>query len=437
MGLPLPVPIPSGDLGSLQPESVSCTSPGDCTAVGFYAISTSGLNSVGQEGVTIGEVGGTWSAPQTVPSLVALDAGNGVGVIPSVSCPAPGYCAAVGLYANDSGMQAAVLSETSGTWGTAQPISSAPGLTVGESISCGAVIYCSVGGGYSADGQHYQGIVADETPPPSPSAVAVGAEGSDGQLWVQAPQLGRGWHALGGKLIAPPAVAAAPNPDGSTPAQPLFIATSSNNKLYIRSLTAGWQLLGPATATCAGGPAAVIADGTLTVACRGLNNSALWENSAAVPTSGLPRFTHGWTSLGGVLTASPAAAPVGGVMTFFAPSTGGRIWTRTLSTGYTVTPWLCIGAPAAAAQAASGDTIFACQGGSHALYVATNGGAGWSSAVSLGGSLIAGPGVAATSQVPELLAEGPYQAVWERTSLTGWASLGGVVVGGVGAVALN
>ena len=57
--------------------------------------------------------------------------------------------------------------------------------------------------------------------------------------------------------------------------------------------------------------------------------------------------------------------------------------------------------------------------------------------MSLGGSLIAGPGVAATSQVPELLAEGPHQAVWERTSLTGWASLGGVVVGGVGAVALN
>jgi hypothetical protein len=265
-------------------------------------------------------------------------------------------------------------------------------------------------------------------------AIAVGAEGSDGQMWVQAPQLGGGWRALGGKLIAPPAVAAAPNTDGSTPAQPLFIATSSNRQLYVRSLTAGWQRLGSAAMSCAGGPAAVIAGGTLTVACRGPNN-ALWENSAPVPSSGLPRFTQPWTSLGGVLTAGPAAAPVGGVMTFFAPSIGGRIWTRTLTSGYSATPWLCIGAPAAA-QGASSGTIFACQGGNHALYVATNGGAGWSSAVSLGGGLIGGPGVAATSRVPVLLAEGTNRAVWKRTPLA-WASLGGTVVGGVGAVALN
>src|SRR6267154_2555680 len=51
----------------------------------------------------------------------------------------------------------------------------------------------------------------------SSRAVAVGAEGSDGQLWAEAPQLGSGWHALGGKIIAAPAVAAIPNPDGTTP----------------------------------------------------------------------------------------------------------------------------------------------------------------------------------------------------------------------------
>src|SRR5262249_40723384 len=60
--------------------------------------------------------------------------------------------------------------------------------------------------------------------------VGVGAEGGDGQLWVQAPQLGGGWKALGGQLAAPPAVAAAPNPDGVTPAPPLFVATSTNKQ---------------------------------------------------------------------------------------------------------------------------------------------------------------------------------------------------------------
>jgi hypothetical protein len=57
--------------------------------------------------------------------------------------------------------------------------------------------------------------------------------------------------------------------------------------------------------------------------------------------------------------------------------------------------------------------------------------------VSLGGTLIGGPGIAATSRGPELLAESTNHAVWERTPLTGWASLGGSVVGGVGGVGLN
>jgi len=267
-------------------------------------------------------------------------------------------------------------------------------------------------------------------------AVAVGVEASNGQLYVQAPQLGGGWHSLGGNISAPPAVAAAPTPYGSAPAQPLFIATGGNKVLSIRSLTVGWQVLGPVTRSCLGGPAAVITGGTLTVACRGTDN-ALWENSAPVPASGLPQFTQAWKSLGGVLSAGPAVAPVGGLVRFFVRGTNGRIYIRSLTSGYSAAPWVCIGAPAAAAEVASSDTIFACQGSNHALYVAANGGAGWSSAVSLGGSLIGGPGVAAASRASELLAEGSNHAVYERTPLTGWANLGGSVVGGVGAAALN
>lgn len=270
----------------------------------------------------------------------------------------------------------------------------------------------------------------------APPAVAVGAEGGDGALWVQAPQLGSGWHSLGGKIIAAPAVAAAPNPDGATPAQPLFIATAANHKLYLRSLTAGWQELGPFTATCLDGPAAVITGTTLTVACRGTDN-ALWVNSTTLPTSGLPQFSRGWTSLGGTLSAGPAAAPVGGVMTFFVRGANGYIYTRTLTAGYTAMPWACIGHPAAALQAAAGDTVFACQGADRALWEASNAGAGWTAAVSLGGALVEGPGVAAASRVPEFVAEGSNKAVWARTAVSGWHSLGGAVVGGVGAAALN
>jgi hypothetical protein len=300
---------------------------------------------------------------------------------------------------------------------------------------------------YTTPGQYILAVTASDTGgttrtvrqqvsvgPPAP-AVAVGAEGGDGQMWVQAPQLGGGWHSLGGKLSAPPAVAAPPNPNGVTPAQPLFIAASTNRMLYIRSLAVGWQPLGSAPGGCYGSPAAVIIGTTLTVACRGANN-ALWENSAAVPSSGLPQFTGAWTSLGGSLTAGPAVAPVGGTLWFFARGPNGHIFTRTLASGFKQMPWACIGSPAAA-EAASGDTIFACQGQDRTLDEAHNSGTGWSSAVSLGGQLIGGPAVAATTESTDLLAEGPHQAVWQWTALTGWTSLGGVVVGGVGAVALN
>ena len=130
-------------------------------------------------------------------------------------------------------------------------------------------------------------------------------------------------------------------------------------------------------------------------------------------------------------------APVGGVLTFFARGPNGHVFTRTLASGYRQMSWACIGSPAAAVGAASSDTIFACQGGDHGLLEASNAGTGWSSAVSWGGQLIGGPAVAATSQSTDLLAEGPHQAVWQWTPFTGWTSLGGVVVGGVGAVALN
>jgi hypothetical protein len=115
---------------------------------------------------------------------------------------------------------------------------------------------------------------------------------------VQAPHLARGWQSLGGQLTAPPAVAAQPNRI-SAPVAPLFIATSTNKHLHIRSLRAGWREISP-VATCIAAHAAVITGTastgpfTLAVACRGTNN-ALWENSTTLPASGLPQFTSGWT----------------------------------------------------------------------------------------------------------------------------------------------
>ncbi len=273
---------------------------------------------------------------------------------------------------------------------------------------------------------------------------AVGVEGTTGALYAQAPQLSAGWHSLGGQISGPPAMVALPNEPGtsaSVPESPLFIATGNNELLYERLLTGGWEQVGPVDGSCLGSPAAVITniDGTTTliVACEGTNNQ-LYYHLAGVPSAGaLPVFDSGWTSLGGVLTAPPAVATVDGVITFFVRGTNGRIYTRTLTSGYTETPWACVGAPAAAQQATTGITVFACEGTNDALWEATSSGGGWTAAVSLGGALIGSPAIAASSEQIEFFAEGTTHAVYERTTATGWVSIGGSAVGGAGATALS
>jgi len=57
--------------------------------------------------------------------------------------------------------------------------------------------------------------------------------------------------------------------------------------------------------------------------------------------------------------------------------------------------------------------------------------------VSLGGVLIDGRGIAAMSRATEFLAEGGDGSAYGRDTVAGWQPLGGLVSGGIGAVALN
>ena len=273
----------------------------------------------------------------------------------------------------------------------------------------------------------------------SSPAIAIGVEGTNGAMYVQAPAalgLSPGWHSEGGAIAAPPAVVAAPNSDGTSPASPLFFATGTNKSLYVRSLTAGWQAVSP-HAECVGSPAAVITGtSTLTVACRGTTN-ALYYNTTTWSGTGLPVFTSGWKSLGGVLTAAPAVAPVGGVLSFFVRGDTGHIYIRTVSSGYAEQQWACLGAPAAALPSPAGATSFACEGTNRELYWSINGGAGWGPTTAQGGVLAAAPAIAASSLVPYFLVEGTTHAIYEHTPTSGFSSLGGGAVGGVGAAALN
>ena len=133
------------DAGEAVVNSLSCGSPGNCSAVGFYR------SSAGPQGFVVSQVDGVWETFEDVPGLVAANAGNAR--VTSVSCASPGNCSAVGTYKSGILYQVFVVSQVDGVWDTFEDV---PGLVAANtggnvnvnSVSCGSVGNCSAGGYY-------------------------------------------------------------------------------------------------------------------------------------------------------------------------------------------------------------------------------------------------------------------------------------------------
>ena len=144
--------------------SVSCTAAGDCSAGGEYTDSTAAT-----EPFVLSETGGTWSTAREISGIGVLN-NSGLAFLDSVSCASPGNCSAVGSY-HDANFtsQAFVAGQAGGTWGAAQEVPGTAALNQGTSgaaavsVSCGAVGACSLGGYYSAASGRKQAFVASET----------------------------------------------------------------------------------------------------------------------------------------------------------------------------------------------------------------------------------------------------------------------------------
>src|SRR5579863_2008458 len=143
--------------------SVSCTSPGDCSAGGSY------LDSSGHEQAMVDtEANGTWGTAEQVPGIATLDAGAGSEIL-SLSCASPGNCSAGGDYGTGSGPgQAWVAGESGGVWGDAIEVPGTAALNVtGDarvySVSCTSPGDCSAGGQYDDGEGFFQAFVATES----------------------------------------------------------------------------------------------------------------------------------------------------------------------------------------------------------------------------------------------------------------------------------
>ena len=136
--------------GSAEILSVSCASAGNCSAGGNY---DRRLRRSSMQAFVVSETNGTWGTAQEVPGTAALNTG-GAAEIASVSCASAGNCSAGGDYLDSSGnQQAFVVNETNGTWGTAEEVPGTAALNTGgiaqiRSVSCASAGNCSAGGNY-------------------------------------------------------------------------------------------------------------------------------------------------------------------------------------------------------------------------------------------------------------------------------------------------
>ncbi|MCL2582450.1 MAG: hypothetical protein FWE35_08350 [Streptosporangiales bacterium] len=142
---------------SAAPEALSCPSAGACVIGGSYT-DASGRT----QAFVAGEKNGAWGPAGEIPGSAALNTG-GNAVVTSVSCPAPGDCAAAGQYSPggraDGGTdapaaEAFVAMEHDGRWGRATPLRGLAAKNKGKSagaaaVSCWAPGDCTVAGTYA------------------------------------------------------------------------------------------------------------------------------------------------------------------------------------------------------------------------------------------------------------------------------------------------
>ena len=175
-----PIKAPSGPYPSL--ESVSCSSAGNCTAVGRYEAADHT-----EHALLSAENAGTWGAATDVPLPADASApfpppeGESFsgGLLSFVSCPSGGNCSTVGSYTRTpiSAVYPWVFDETGGLWsptGVGLQLPAGAATTVDprggggspfmgfSGLSCPSAGNCTAIGGYVASQGDFQGVIFTE-----------------------------------------------------------------------------------------------------------------------------------------------------------------------------------------------------------------------------------------------------------------------------------
>jgi hypothetical protein len=151
--------VPDPGLNQATIGTVSCSPGGLCAAGGEFTDSS----GAGQAWVRT-EVGGRWQPALEVPGIAPLNTGNDSDTA-AVTCVSAGNCAAGGGYTTctcitDNGfppVEAFVVTETNGAWGTAQEVPGIANINVQEAadaaitfMTCPSAGNCTAGGYYES-----------------------------------------------------------------------------------------------------------------------------------------------------------------------------------------------------------------------------------------------------------------------------------------------
>jgi hypothetical protein len=142
---------------------VSCTSPGNCEAVGYFAVAGENLDPM-----AVREVHGSWR-PATEIALPASAAATpgAYAVLDAVSCPKPGSCVGVGSYLSTTyRLEGLTAVESGGHWKRAAEATllstAAPNIVSGLlSVSCSSRTSCLAVGGYATTNGSITASIAD------------------------------------------------------------------------------------------------------------------------------------------------------------------------------------------------------------------------------------------------------------------------------------
>jgi hypothetical protein len=136
-------------------NSVSCATPGNCTAVGYFEFPVDGQDDPAKEAFTMTSTDGEWELAQPAEFEADIQDETPNAGFESVSCATPGNCTAVGYFRNSSGDQEAfTMTSTDGEWETAQPavfeddIQNELTWAWFDSVSCASPGNCTAVGGF-------------------------------------------------------------------------------------------------------------------------------------------------------------------------------------------------------------------------------------------------------------------------------------------------